>query len=450
MTACLPARSSSGINPSLTAHRLMVLAPGHFHADLLQKKKLAVVSDSVFVYAPSGFELTQYLNRVESYNQREVNPTSWKQEVYTGTDFLEKMLAQRKGSVVVLAGNNQHKTDYIIKSVQSGLHVLADKPMAINAGQFDKLVDAFAEAKQKGVMVYDIMTERFDVLNEIERSILQDKELVGDIVTGSLENPAVELESVHHFYKTVSGKTLVRAPWYYDVEQQGEGIVDVTTHLIDIVNWKCFPETVLSYQKDVKMLAASHYPTKLTPEQFYRSTQLRSYPGYLKKYLTDSVLNVYSNGTIQYAIKGINVAIRVVWNYEAPAGSGDTFSSTIRSTKAVCRILQDKKQGSVTELYLSPAAGVPVSEFERRLNNRVKKLQEFYPSLTVVKEGESYRLDLPVSQRDGHEEHFSKVATQYFNFIQKGAMPEWESSYMLTKYYITTKALEMAEKNSAQ
>ncbi|NCB68645.1 MAG: oxidoreductase [Bacteroidia bacterium] len=447
--ACQPARKSPE-SKSSTNHRLMVLAPGHFHADLLQKNMLPGVSDSVFVYAPEGFELTQYINRIESYNQRETDPTSWKEVLYTGSDYLQQMIAQKKGDIVVIAGNNQNKTDYIVQSVKAGLNVLADKPMAINGKQFELLANAFEEANRNGVMLYDIMTERFDVLNEIERVIIHDKKLFGEMEQGSKEKPAVELESVHHFFKTVSGKTLIRSPWYYDVEQQGEGIVDVTTHLIDIVNWKCFPETVLSYQKDVEMVSATRFPTVLTQEQFFRSTQLNQFPPYLEKYVKDSKLNVYSNGTIQYKIKGINVAIRVVWNYEAPQGSGDTFSSTIKGTKALCQIVQDQKQGSVTQLYVSPAEGVNVSDFELHLANRVKDLQNAYPSLTMVKEGDRYRLDVPASMRDGHEEHFSKVAKQYFGFLQKGSMPEWETSYMLTKYYITTSALEMAKKSGTR
>lgn len=40
------------------------------------------------------------------------------------------------------------------------------------------------------------------------------------------------MTSIHSFYKEVAGKPLTRPAWYYDVTQQGEGIADVTTHLI--------------------------------------------------------------------------------------------------------------------------------------------------------------------------------------------------------------------------
>ena len=49
-------------------------------------------------------------------------------------------------------------------------------------------------------------------------------------------------ESVHHFYKIVSGSPVIRPAWFFDTSQQGEGIVDVTTHLVDLIQWGCFPD----------------------------------------------------------------------------------------------------------------------------------------------------------------------------------------------------------------
>ncbi|MDD2512961.1 MAG: oxidoreductase, partial [Proteiniphilum sp.] len=91
--------------------KLIVLAPGHFHASLLQKTPLPQVSDSVFVYAlsPDDAGLRQYLSAIESLNSRTENPASWKEVIYTGADFVDKMVADKKGNVVVLAGNNRDK-----------------------------------------------------------------------------------------------------------------------------------------------------------------------------------------------------------------------------------------------------------------------------------------------------------------------------------------------------
>lgn len=426
--------------------KLVVLNPGHFHADLLQKTSNDRINDHVYVYAPQGTELTQHIKRIESYNDRAVNHTSWKEIVYSQHDFFQRMLSEKKGNVVVLAGNNQKKADYINKSVRAGFNVLSDKPMAINKEQFDLLKKSFATAKKNHVLLYDLMTERYDILNVVERELIGSKELFGEIQNGTAEQPAVFVESVHHFYKNVSGIPLIRPAWYYDVEQQGEGIVDVSTHLIDLVNWQCFPEVALDYTKDVTMLSAKHWTTDLTLQKFSQSTQFTQFPDYLTNYISDSILKVYANGEICYKIKDINIVLKVAWNYEAPAGTGDTYSSIIMGRRAICKILQNKEQSYVPQLYIQKAENADQKIFDEALIKTIGKLQHKYPFISLKKEGDKIRIDIPIDRREGHEAHFARVAAKYFDFLINRNMPAWEIPNMLTKYYITTSALEIAKK----
>src|SRR5690606_32544396 len=99
--------------------RLMTLAPGHFHAALVQKTMYDELSPRSFVYAPEGPETDAYLELIDKYNTREEEPTHWQQKVYIGSDYLEKMLEQKPGNLLVLAGNNRYKTDYIKKAVDA-------------------------------------------------------------------------------------------------------------------------------------------------------------------------------------------------------------------------------------------------------------------------------------------------------------------------------------------
>ena len=117
------------MNPNVN---IVVLDPGHFHASLLQKNPLASVNDTIRVYAPEGAEVKQYLNDINSYNQRAENPTSWKDNRPQYIFLLSRMLSDRQGDVVVLAGNNQKKTNYILEAIKAGYNVLSDKPLAIN------------------------------------------------------------------------------------------------------------------------------------------------------------------------------------------------------------------------------------------------------------------------------------------------------------------------------
>jgi len=248
--------------------KLITLDPGHFHAALIQKSMYPQVDPTVHVYAEEGRDLKLHMERIDGYNKRSSDPTAWKEQVYTGKDFFEKMIAEKKGNVVVLAGNNRLKTDYILTSIKNGFHVFADKPMAIDSKGFQKLQTAFAEANKKGLQLYDIMTERYEITTMLQRAFSMQPELFGTLEKGTAEDPSVTKISVHHFYKYVSGSVLTRPSWFFDDKQQGAGIVDVTTHLVDLIQWECFPEQVIDYKKNVKILQAKSWTTPCIGQGF--------------------------------------------------------------------------------------------------------------------------------------------------------------------------------------
>lgn len=427
---------------------LVVLDPGHFHASLLQKFPQQQVNDTVFVYAPEGDELKQYLASIDGYNQRNEDPTNWDEIVYSGKDYLERMIQERRGNVVVLAGNNSKKTAYIFKAINSGYNVLSDKPMAIDKKGFQALEAAYDSARNHDVYLYDVMTERYEILNTLTRVFVHNKEVFGELQEGTPEEPAIVMESVHHYFKEVSGNVLVRPAWFYDVEQQGEGLVDVATHMVDLINWQCFPDEVINYRTDVNITSAKHWSTQLTLADFSRSTRLDSFPAFLQKYLRNNVLEVFGNGTVHYQIKGKNASVTALWNYEAPEGGGDAYSALIKGTKASVEIVQNKEENYIKQLYIEKEETTDRSQFETALNKAVAELQKSYPYLTVVQSSENrYQIIVPVESRKGHEDYFGMVAKNYFGFLTNRNMPAWEISNTLTKYYITTTALEMAKKS---
>src|SRR5206468_7460073 len=57
------------------------------------------------------------------------------------------------------------------QSIKAGFNVLADKPMAITPEGFELLRKDFELAAKKKVLVYDIMTERFEIVSIIEREL---------------------------------------------------------------------------------------------------------------------------------------------------------------------------------------------------------------------------------------------------------------------------------------
>jgi predicted dehydrogenase len=429
---------------------LVTLDPGHFHAALVQKTMYPGVDSNVYVYAPEGPDLQLHLDRINAYNTRTDQPTHWNEQVYTGADFFQKMIAEKKGNIVVMAGNNQKKTEYIFNTVDAGMNVLADKPMVINSEGFELLKKAFAKAAEKKVLLYDIMTERFEINTMLQREFSQVKKLFGELEKGTPGNPAVTKESVHYFYKFVSGNILQRPSWFMDVMQQGEGIVDVTTHLVDLVQWESFPGQVLDYSKDVALVSAKRWPTNMTLSQFNAITKQNAFPEYLKKDLVnDTTLSVFSNGEINYKLKGVHAKVSVTWGYKAPEGTGDTHYSIMRGTRTNLIIKQGKEENYKPVLYIEPVNKKDES-FEKDLNEALQTVQAKFPGIGIEKAAKGWRAVIPEKYNTGHEAHFGQVTESYLKYLKDGKLPDWEVPNMITKYYITTSALELAKKSSAQ
>ena len=426
--------------------RLITLDPGHFHAALVQKTSYPQVCKEVYVYAPEGKDLQEHLKRIEGYNSSAESPTEWSEIVYTGTDFLEKMLREKKGNVMVTAGNNGKKTDYLKAALSAGLNVLADKPMAINVANFNTLQECFDIARQNGVLLYDIMTERFEITSILQKEFSLIPGVFGEQLKGTPDDPGVVKESVHHFLKTVSGSPLIRPAWFFDVEQQGDGIVDVTTHLVDLIQWACFPGQIIDYKKEVELIDATRWYTPLTLAEFQKVTGSATYPDYLKKDVRDEMLHVYSNGAITYKIKDVCAKVSVIWNYSFPEGGGDTHYSIMKGSKSHLIIEQGKEQGYKPVLTIKSVKGTEVASFEKELSEAMKAISAKYPGVTLSKQPEGvWQVEIPQRYHNGHEAHFGQVTEHFLNCLSKGALPEWEVPNMITKYYITTHALEMAK-----
>jgi quercetin dioxygenase-like cupin family protein len=454
-----------------SAVKLVTLDPGHFHAALVQKSMYPGVDTIVQVYAPDGPDIQMHLDRIKAYNAREKDPTHWVEHVYTGKDFFDKMLADKTGNTVVLSGNNLKKADYILRSLQSGFNVLADKPMAIDSKGFALLGQAFPIAAKNNLELYDIMTERFEITTILQKELSMQPEVFGKLESGSAEDPAVVKESVHHFYKQVSGKTLTRPPWFFDTRQQGEGMVDVMTHLIDLVQWECFPDQALDYKKDILVDAANHWPTTLTLAQYEEITgeiipSIDSLDGPLG---SGSVgFSFLCNGEIHYRLRGIYVRTRAEWTYKDPATADDTYYSLLRGTKANLVIRQGSAERFKPTLYIEPSSASPTAASSTRtaasstaaaasssaivvsaayakdLTAAIASLQTKHPGIGLEKTLNGWRVAIPEIYKEGHEAHFARVMQNYLGYLKDHNMPSWEVPNMLAKYYTTTKALEIA------
>ncbi len=422
---------------------LITLDPGHFHASLVQKFMYGDVDSVVHVFAPAGDDVAQHLLRIEAFNKRAENPTHWVERVYTGSDFFDRMLATKPGNIVVIAGNNARKMEYISRSIDAGLNVLADKPMVRTPADLVKLEAAFKSAASKHVLLYDIMTERSEITTQLQRELSMNPALFGTLVKGTPDNPAISKVSVHHFSKIVAGAPLKRPEWFFDVRQEGEGIVDVTTHLVDLVQWEAFPNKTIA-RSDVTMLRARRWATPVTPAQFSQVTGATAFPEFLRADLKNGALQVFSNGEMTYRIKGVHAHVSVTWNFEAPDGTGDTHFSVMRGSKASLIIRQGAAQDFKPALYIERNPSVPQKKFDAAVLAALIATQERFSGIGVRREGDVWAVTIPGNYDVGHEAHFAEVTNRFLDYLRGGEMPAWEVPNMITKYATIMKAYTMS------
>lgn len=423
--------------------KLMTLDPGHFHAALVHKTMYPNVDPTLFVFAPEGPEVQDFFDKIEAYNTRPDNPTRWETNPYFGEDFLKQMITEKPGDVMIIAGKNSKKIDYVLEAVKAGLNVYADKPLVINPEGFEKLKEAFQIAKQNDVLIYDIMTERFESTTLAQKLFSQMPNIFGELVEGSPENPAIVKKSIHHFFKYVSEQPLVRPPWFFDVNEEGEGIVDVTTHLVDLVQWEAFPEQIID-TSDIEILSAKRWPTVLTLDEFQKVTRLESFPGYLQKDIKANHLEVYSNGEINYKIKGKHAKVSVIWNYQAPEGTADTHYSIMRGSISDLIIKQGEAESYKPTLYIKFHEK---SSFKGLISSGIEnEVEKQFPGITLEKiANDLWKVKIPEKFKIGHEAHFSQVTENYLEYLESGKLPDWEVPNMIAKYYTTIGGYKMSK-----
>jgi predicted dehydrogenase len=325
--------------------------------------------------------------------------------------------------------------------------VLADKPMAITPTDFNLLRKAFSHAADHKVLLYDIMTERHEITTMLQRELASMPDLFGTLQKGTPDQPAVVMESVHHFLKEVAGKPLIRPAWFYDVRQEGEAIPDVGTHLVDTVQWICFPDQALDWHKDVKVLSARRWPTQLTLEQFKRTTGVDHFPDYFQQDISpDGALQAYANGEVAYALRGVQVKLSALWRFEAPPGAADTLSTLLRGTRCDLLLRQGAEQNHRPALYVENKAGTTEAQFEQTVRAAVAKLNVTWPGLDLRPAGPAWEIIIPDKYRVGHEQHFAQVTEKFLRFLAEGKMPDWEVPNMIAKYYTTTEAYRLSHR----
>lgn len=426
--------------------RFLTYAPAHFHAALVHKEAYPGVDDTVHIYGPLVPDLATHLQRLADYNRRAEDPTSWKVELHAGPNGLERLIREKPGNVLVLAGNNRRKIDAIEAGVAAGLHVLADKPWILVPEDLPRLAQVLQAARARGTIAYDIMTERYEITSMLQRALIARRDLVGPVLPGNAAEPAVHMESIHYLKKTVSGQPLRRPPVFFDVDEQGEGLNDVGTHLVDLAMWLLFPDQPIEAATDVRIVAARRWATLLPRLVFGQITGTEEFPAFLRPQVEEDVLHYPCNTQVDYTLRGHHVRLDVLWDVEALPGAGDSHQAVVRCEKADIAVRQGPKEHYRPEIYLVPKGAGAAADLRAALPDPAE-LWGCVPEETA--DGE-WRFHIPEALRVGHEAHFAQVTRQFLSYLRgEESLPDWEDAVMQAKYLVTTEGTALARRTSA-
>ncbi len=420
-------------------HTLTFLEPGHFHAALTLRERHPLVSDEIVVYvtqepglAGGGREIVEFLDLLEAFNRRPERPTRWRPVIRAGPEPLARLVRERPGDVVVLAGRNDHKMALVRELHDAGFHVLADKPWITTAA-------ALADVRHVlsgGARVMEMMTGRHAGTMRIAERLVREPEVFGVFDAG--REPAIRLASVHHLEKSVNGAPLRRPPWYFDVRVQGDGLADIPTHLIDQAQ-RFLATHGAAADHDAELLSARRWSTPVPRAVFARITSLADFPPELGAVVDGDVLAYAGNAELAFRMRGVGVHLHTRWDLTEPPGGGDAHSATVVGTEARVRVEQGPHTGFRRRLVVEPRGNA--APIGAALERALAAWRPEYPGLAAVASPEGYEIEIPPGPGTAHEGQFPLVLDEFLRSLGGGPWPDARAAETLAKYDLLARAL---------
>lgn len=418
-------------------HTLLFLEPGHFHAALTLRVRNPRVDPAIHLYATPGPERDAFVALVRSFNSRAEDPTEWDLVVHESDDPERALVDERRGAAVVLAGRNQPKLGAITRLHAAGFHVLADKPWLTDGAALPDLERATAGWP----IAMDIMTFRHDTFARLTRRMAASGELFGGFAE-SAEEPAIDLQSTHHLLKVVNGATLTRPTWYYDTRIQGNGLVDIQSHMTDQAQWLVGEGPGLDSELDGARLWCTPVPLDL----FRASTGLDDFPDTLADRVADDVLDLACNGEIRYRLGGVSVRQRAEWGQREPEGGGDAHGATVRGTLATIVTRRGPETGFRPELHVAPR--VAGRRFDTRLDEAISEWKRELPGLSHRPSSLGREIVVPDALHTPHEAHFAMVLDDFLDLLDANEWPALLAARIRTRYTLLANAHARAQRST--
>ena len=405
---------------------LLFLAPGHFHAALTLRVPQARAAEDVFVYAREGPELRDFFALVERFNRRAPDATRWRLVVATADDPLERLVAERRGDVVVLAGRNGGKARTMRRLHESGFHVLADKPWLVEPADLEHVRASLAGWP----LAAEIMTGRHDLAAGLAKRLVGTPAIFGAFRD---DGPAIEHESVHHLEKLVDGAPLRRPWWYFDERVQGSGPVDIPTHVVDQAQWLVADDATAPV-----LLSARAWPTRVPADAFRRITGEAPFPPELAPFVDGDALSYRCNAELVYRIGRVTASAATRWNLAPSPGGGDATRSVAHGTRADVRLEQSDRTGHRRRIFVESCSDAGVA---RALRATVTAWKADLPGVEVVPAGpDAFEVTVPPALDGGHETHFARVLDDFLRIVDDQRWPAALAERTLAKYALLAEA----------
>ena len=414
-------------------HTLLFLDPGHFHAALILRTAHPGIEDEIFVYASDGVELRDFLALVERFNRRSAEPTRWRATVITSGDPLARLVTERRGDVVVLAGRNGGKARAIRRLHDAGFHVLADKPWLVAPDDLEDVRQSLGTRP----LAWEIMTGRHDLAARLMKRLVDLPDVFGQFSGDGL---VLELESIHHLEKLVDGMPLRRPTWYFDVRVQGSGAVDIPTHLVDQTQWLT-EGAGQATDEAPKLSSARAWPTRVPADAFQRITKELAFPDELRPFVADGALEFLCNAELSYQVSGVSARVAASWNVAAPAGEGDRYRAAAHGSGADIVLEQGPETRNRRRVTVEPRG--QADRVARAVRDAVASWQGELPGVGVEPAiGGGVSLVLPPALAAGHEAHFALVLDSLVRAIDDGGWPAALAARTLDKYTLLAEAAD--------
>jgi predicted dehydrogenase len=416
-------------------HTLAFLDPGHFHAALTLRERHPRVHDEIFVYAPEGAEVTEFLKLVDAFNRRRERPTEWRPVVRVGDRSVERLIADRPADAVILAGKNDRKVGLMRQVHDAGFHVLADKPWITSP---DALPDV-RHVLSGGPIAMEIMTGRHEVTSMVADRLVREPDVFGDFDKRE-GSPSIRLASTHHLEKSVNGALLRRPAWYFDVRVQGDGLADIPTHLV------AQAQRLLEHHgradRELELLGTRRWPTIVPRALFGRITGLGEFPSDLRDHVAGDTLRYFCNAELSFRLRGVEVHVTTRWDLSEPPGSGDIHSTIIAGTAVKVHVEQGLHTGARRRVVVEPRSDA--TRVGDALAKALAAWQDDLPGLSVMPALRGFEVEIPDHLRTGHESHFPLVLDDFLTSVERGTWPDERAAATLAKYELLARALASA------